>query len=176
MMKRFAVLLALGAMLLPFGAQAHSTTVTPPWSAGPTGGDQYNQVRSDPATGDMTVLRAQPAGISGGLGCGGSGGYASFSYDYTSVLDVKSITATYREGLVDPYTWLNLTVLKDGRPIVTEVLRGPLVGNGSITLNVPERHQPLSGAMTIWFGIQVSSACPNVDGGHAVFDALTFAG
>lgn len=168
-MKRLSILLAL-AVLLPAGARA-DTTIRPPFALGPQGGDMWNRVIIDEKTGEMTVLRAQPAGISGGLGCGGIGGFANFEVEPVIADDapIGVVTVTWADAVVDPYTFVNVGVRKDGNFLESRIVRGPLTGMGGATVSLDE---PTSGTLEIWFGIQVASACPNIDGGRARFTSV----
>lgn len=170
--RRMLVCGALAASMIPGAAHASTTTVAPPYLSGPRGGDQYNNVIADPNTGEMTVLRVNPTGPSGGLGCGGSGGYANFEVDLASApAGLQSVTVSYSQAVVDPYTWINVGVRQDDHYLGSRVERGVLAGSGTVTVPVSGGH---AGAMQVWFGIQTASACPNVDGGHAIFDSVSF--
>lgn len=173
MMKRLLLLAALLSLAVPLGARADSKTYVAPYQAGPQGGDMWNVYMTDPATGRMTVLRANPAGVSGSLGCGGSGGFSSFAVTHEAATPVTSVTVAYDDGLVDPYTFFSVSVRQGGDFLATRVVRGPIAGSGTVALTLSA---PATGTLTAWFGIQVSSACPNVDGGTAKFTSVTFAG
>lgn len=166
-MKRIIMALAVLALVAP-GLGHADTTYEPAYEMGPQGGDDNNTIMADPATGEMTVLRHQVAGVTGGLGCGGSGGYASFKVAHTGE-NVTGVTVHHSDTIVDPYTWISVSVKQDGDYLATHVERGLIVGEGEITVTLPEA---ASGDMEILFGIQVSSACPNVDGGTAIFHAV----
>lgn len=160
----FVAILAIAVMPVPGHALAQ--TYGRPFAAGPQGGDQFNLIQADAATGDMTVLRVNPAGISGGLGCGGSGGFANFEVTVPSPSVIAEIAVLYDSALVDPYTWINVGVRRGSNFVASRVQRGILVGGGTVVVR-PE--VPVQAPVTVRFGIQVASACPNVNGGHAVF-------
>lgn len=164
--RRIALLLALAAVLVPVGAHAETTTsYYPAWGLGPQGGDQWNQYQRNADTGELLVLRVNPAGISGGLGCGGVGGYSNFEVAHNAEGAVNKVSISYTDALVDPYTFINIGIRQGANYLTSKVVRGPLLGDGTIDVGVPNA----TGAITIWFGIQVASACPNIDGGRAIF-------
>src|SRR5947207_8017684 len=66
-------LLGLGSVTVPATAAA-SRTYSPPYSAGPQGGDSNNFISNDPTTGRVTVARAYPS--PGAFNCAGKGGFA----------------------------------------------------------------------------------------------------
>lgn len=169
-MKRFVVMAALAALVVPTGAHA-SVSYSAPFLAGPQGGDQYNTVMADPATGDMTVLRVNPAGLSGGLGCGGQGGYANFIVNHDAAEPVTKVSVAYSDALVDPYSWIVVNVRQGDLYLYSEVRQGIQLQEGTLTVTLPEA---ATGSLTVWFGLQVASACPNVDGATATFDSVTF--
>jgi hypothetical protein len=176
-MKRLILVATLLALAVPGAGQAAPTSYSTPFQVGPRGGDQYNQYSSDAATGDMTVLRVNPAGISGGLGCGGTGGYDNFKVIHPDTGPVTSVSVAYTNAIVDPYSWINIGVRQAGSSTIdgdsfieSAEERGILAGDGVVKLNLPAGS---TGPLEIWFGIQVISACPNVDGGHATFTSVT---
>jgi hypothetical protein len=162
----------VGAAVVPAPSSA-AVSYPPPYAAGPQGGDQFNVISADAATGDMTVLRVNPAGVSGGLGCGGSGGFANFEVVHTDeTTPVKSVTVAYDNAIIDAYSWINVGVRKGSSYVGSRVERGILTGTGTVTVTLGA---PVQAPVTIWFGIQVASACPNVNGGHAHFASVLVA-
>ncbi len=171
-MKRLVLLAAVLAIVAPVNVLAAPATYSAPYLAGPEGGDQYNQKSRNLATGEMTVLRINPAGISGGLGCGGTGGFSNFLVKHDAAEPVKTVTVAYTDAIIDPYTWITVSVRQGEGFLGTQVERGIIAGDGTVTLTL---RSPASGPLDIWFGIQVASACPNVDGGTATFTSVTLA-
>ena len=168
--RRILICGALAATMVPGGARAATTSFPPPYKAGPQGGDANNYYSSDPSTGDMTVVRVALQGPSGGLGCGGSAGFSNFAIDTTAPDALKSVTVHYKQATIDPYTWINVGVLQDGHYVNTEVRRGILAAeDGAVTVSLSGAH---AGPITVWFGLQTASACPNVDGGRATFSSV----
>lgn len=172
--RKIVAMVALLAAMLPIGgAHAESVTVAqfqPPYALGPQGGDAFNQFQRDANTGTMTVLRVNPAGISGGLGCSGLAGYSNFEVSFTGT-DVRKVSVFYNQALVDPYSYINVGVRQGSNYLGSTVLRGLLAGNGTATVTLPSA---ANGDLVVWFGIQVGSACPNIDGARAVFESVAF--
>lgn len=168
-MKRLVVILAAAAMLAaPAGARAGTTSYEPgSYALGPAGGDQWNRSMADPATGEMTVVRANPT--PGAFNCGGAGGFANFAVGHTATATTR-VVVSYADAIIDPYTWINVGVRQGDGYLASTVARGLTLGDGDVTVDLPA---PASGPITVWFGIQVASACPNVDGGHATFTSVT---
>ena len=123
----------------------------------------------DESTGEVVVIRHQLAGVTGGLGCGGSGGFAFLQVKHRASQPVKHVTVTYDQALVDPYTFLKVSVRKGGSYLATTNVRGPVLGHGTYRVTL---RQAAQGTLTLWFGIEVSSACPNIDGGRAIFTGV----
>lgn len=173
-MKRTLIASALLALVIPMSGQAaEPVTVSAPYEQGPVGGDSWNHFdTSDPATGDVAVVRINPAGISGGLGCGGQGGYNFLKVTKTFEEPVSTVSVAYTNAVIDPYTFIKLSVLKDGQYIssANPPQRGIIAGEGTISTQLDV---PTSGQLTVLFGIEVVSACPNVDGGRATFTSVT---
>ncbi|MGH2829168.1 MAG: hypothetical protein ACRDJM_01660 [Actinomycetota bacterium] len=172
--RRIVASLALCAFtIVPSTGRASTVTYGPPYQIASQGGDEFNIIEADPATGEMTVLRVYPFGINNGLGCSGEGGFANFQVVHAAATPVKVVTVTYDGSLIDPYSWINVGVRQGGGFITSVAVRGPIAGTGDVALTMPPG---VVGPVSIWFGIQVSSACPNVDGGHAVFTSVGVTG
>ena len=167
--RRTSILFALFALLVPAGAHASTTTYGPAYGLGPAGGDEFNLVERDAATGEMSIIRYNPVPANGGLGCGGSGGWATFTVAHTVGTAVDSVVVSYTSALVDPYSFMSVSMYQNGAFIDTQVVRGPTLGEGTITL---DPRTAASGDVTIMFGLQVASACPNVDIARATFSRV----
>lgn len=172
MLRRFILLAALLSLAVPTSGHAAGTKFSPPYKAGPSGGDTYNYISSDPASGDMTVVRYYPIPTSTGLGCGGNAGFANFEVSATAETPVSKVTLEYADAIIDPYTWVSVTVRSGDTFVRTSPApqRGPVLGSGTIERTFDA---PVTGDLTIWFGIQVGAACPNFDGGTATFTSVT---
>ena len=171
-----ALALAAGIAAAPGRAvAAGGQTLTPPYQAGPHGGDQFNVVNTDPKSGRVTVLRAYPE--PGAFNCGGQGGWADLVVTPTLQADTSSVTVAYKNSAWDSYTWLTV-VVRDGQGtwLGGQKLRGPVAGSGTLTLPIQSPAGgpvPAGTAVDVQFGIEVASACPNVDGGSIQFTGVT---
>ena len=156
------VLLAATSLALVPGARADEG-----FTPGPSGGDGQNYKSADPATGRVTVIRHNPA--PGAVNCGGSGGYAYLQAARTSN-GADTIVVRYAEAVVDPYTWISVEVLDGaGRWVGSARSRGPIVTpEGVIEVGLDE---PVT-SVIVNVGLQVASACPNVDGGTVRFTSV----
>jgi hypothetical protein len=165
-MKKLVVLLAL---LVLVSAGARADTSGPPFQPGPAGGDQFNYKSADGASGRVTLVRVYPQ--PGSFNCSGEGGYATFIVQRDSTMAPSSVDVSFTEAVLDGYTWITGLV----RDPTTKTwygggkIRGPLTGDGTL-------HLGLTGAGTateIVFGLEVASACPNIDGGTVRFTSVT---
>lgn len=171
-MKRLGVLIVMLSLAMSMVAHA-DTTYSPAYTNGPQGGDQYNQIQRDGAAGSITVMRVNPAGISGGLGCGGTGGFSDFDVQHTASSPITQVRADFKNAALDPYTWITLSLIGPGGYVGTAKVRGVVAGTGTAVLNIAPADRIPAGPVTVRFGIEVASACPNVDGGTATFTAVT---
>lgn len=170
--RRLAVLAALLALAAPSTAHATDTSYGAPFAAGPKGGDPFNIVHADAASGEMFVVRANPVPTNGGLGCGGSGGFANFAVSHSALTPLQSVTVEYEDAVIDPYTWINVGVRQGADYLDSVVVQGIVAGSGDVIVDVSDL--AATGEVTVWFGLQVASACPNVDGGAIRFISVTF--
>ncbi|HVL91602.1 MAG TPA: hypothetical protein VM841_15375 [Actinomycetota bacterium] len=167
--RRTTVLIALLALLVPTAARASTTTYGPPYGNGPSGGDTYNRIDRNGSTGEMSILRYNPVPANGTLGCAGNGGWATFTLPHTAASDIVSVTLSFRGAIVDPYSFMSLSVYRDDHFVDTHIERGPILGDGTIVL---EPRTAASGEVTLIFGLQAGSSCPNVQLARAVFDSV----
>ncbi len=159
-----AAVLAVG-FLMAHTDGGTATVYTPPFAAGPSGGDQYNLVQTS-EDGRITVGRAYP--VPSAIGCSGRAGYASFEITHTAAAPVVEVTVDHTEAAVDPYTFLSVNVIDDdGRFLGSGKLRGLLVGDGHVDVPVSWPAEPEFRArdVRIQVGLELTSACPAVDGG-----------
>lgn len=168
--RRVSILVAVVALLVPSLSQAATTTYERPFANGPSGGDSFNTVERDGSTGEMSIVRFNPTPVNGGLGCGGSGGWARFEIAHTAATAVKAVSVNYSMAVIDPYSFIVVSIYKDGAFVDTEVVRGPILGDGTVVL---EPRTAATGAMSIWFGLEMSSACPNIGFAQTVFESVT---
>ncbi len=139
-------------------------TFVPPYRAGPSGGDQYNVVVADPSSGEVAVTRAYP--YPGAFNCAGSGGFAYLRVPAVDTGPVSSVTLDLDRVAVDGYSWVSLLVRDaHGHWLGSRTQRGPLAGSARVTAPVAWTPALVGTAITIDFGLEVASACPNADGG-----------
>jgi hypothetical protein len=161
-----AALAAAVALMAPANA---GTTYSAPYETGPQGGDSSNHIQVDPATGRITVLRANLT--PGAVACGGSG--PSSYLRIHAVGPASTVTASYTEAAIDPYTWVKVLVKDAAANFLAPAAidRGPIVGDGSLTVALsPAIAEGVP--FTVDFGLEAASACPNVDGGTLRFTGV----
>ena len=156
-----AGVLATGA---PAGAAAEKTYAAP-FKPGPSGGDSFSYHSADPS-GTVTVGRLYP--IPGVINCTKGGPFAKLTVPVTA--PVKKIVVTYDSAAVDNFTFVLVGLHNKTRWFGTKQLRGFLTGSVDITL-VPDGGLGI-GPMTVEFGLQQSSACPNADFGTIHFSKV----
>lgn len=178
-MKRLLLAALASVALVPSGAHAATTTYTAPYAAGPRGGDQFNLVEVDTTNGRASILRVQPPIPTGGLGCGGRGGYVTFEVRGITQ-PVTSASVTLEEAAWNPFAWVTLSVVVTDGPgapyfLGTTKVRGPAAGPSTIGLDIaPGDVVPAGTTQTIRFGLEVASSCvPAVDGGTARFSSVS---
>lgn len=168
--KRIVLAVAFAALLVPgLGHAGGTTEYRAPYTAGPGGGDGSNTKSANGATGEVYVVRHQAAGVNGGLGCGGSGGWITLERAHVTEGTVTSVKVAYADALVTPFAFLKVSVMQDGRYLVTTNVRGPFTGAGEIVVPAVGAHP---GNVTVRFGAEVSSACPGVEVARAIYQKV----
>lgn len=175
-MRRIAILVLT---LAAFGGMAAtgpaSTTYAPPYAAGPSGGDRYN-VSEAGDDGRLVLLRAYP--VPSSIGCAARGGFVNYELTHTADAPLGTVTVGYEEAAVDPYTFVSVNVIDDdGRFLGSRKAHGPLTGAGSLEVDVhwPDDDEAAHRIrdVRIQVGLEVTSACPSVDGGTLRVPAVT---
>jgi len=164
-MKHRAVLFLVAALLL-VGAGG-GKTFTPPFKLGPSGGDRWNYVSADPG-GDVTTIRAYPLPPQL-TQCTGSAGWANLRAVHKTRVPQRSVSVSYTDALVDPYTFVTATAKIGNRYIGSKKIRGPITGDGTVTFPIAWPRGTAARTVVVDFGLELTSACPAVDGGHASF-------
>jgi len=141
-------------------------TYAAPFKIGPSGGDSFSYHSAD-GSGTVTVGRVYP--IPGVINCTKGAPYAKLLVPVQG--PVKKIVISYDTAAVDDFTFV-MVGLHDaaGDWFGTTQLRGFVTGSGEATLK-PDGGQP-KGPLTIEFGLQQSSACPNADAGTIHFSKV----
>jgi hypothetical protein len=179
--RRLGAGLALGALLLSalvagvpsaHARTAASKTYGPPYTEGPSGGDNWNFIQADAASGRVTVFRFYPQ--PGSIGCGGAGGFASLQVAHRVQGSIGKVTIEYADSGWDAYSFASVLVrTASGRWLGAKKVRGPALDAGTIEVPIVGG-RPRSGTrITIRFGLELASACPSVGGGSIEFTSVT---
>lgn len=162
-------LLLAAATIAQAGGRSH--TYKPPFKKGAQGGDQYNYTSADPSSGQETIVRAYPQ--YNPFTCGGSrGGYVSLRMPLKVAAPIASVEVDYDNALVDPYSFLTVTVKRGNVYIGSKDVRGPLSGSGKIVVPIDLGSAPRGSTIVVDFGLEVPSACPNVEVAEAQFQQV----
>jgi ABC-type amino acid transport substrate-binding protein len=147
------------------GATTSKTYTT--FKPGPQGGDAWSY-HSAGTDGSVTVFRAYP--IVGLIGCGAGAPYAKLLVTHRAAHQLRTVTVTYTNALVDPYTFLSIGVHDaKGRWYGVRKVRGPLGGDGTATLKVDRQVGRFPQSLVVEIGLEMSGACPSADGGRLQF-------
>lgn len=166
-----AVLLGLVVLQAPSNAAPVKTYVAP-FTIGSFGGDGFSY-HSAAQDGRVVVARAYP--LVGPISCPGGGSYANLLVTHTASAPVRKISAAYAEAVVDPYVYLSVGVRDaTGAWIGSTKVAGV---NGSGVVSVPVRwDRTVRRPLQVSFGLELSTACPHVDGGTVRFTSVTVSG
>jgi hypothetical protein len=186
-MKRILLLiaaigLAAGTLATP-PASASGTTYRAPYAMGPVsdpeddGGGEFTHSGVNPATGQVDILSLNI--VPGAIGCAATGafGYLRVIHDVTG--PVSKVMFAYSGASLTQYAWLKLNVrgIVGGAEqyIGSKAVRGQMVHDSGTFVAELDKAPDLGSQMTIDFGIESGSACPNADGGRATFATVTVA-
>ncbi|MGH2729705.1 MAG: hypothetical protein ACRDJI_03770 [Actinomycetota bacterium] len=165
-------MMAVSALGAP-SKDARSAKHKPPYKLGPSGGDEYNHVEADRESGTMTIFRVFP--FPGSIGCipESRAAWATFTVVHDIDRPVAWVTVNYEDVLLDGNTWMTLHVEDgDGEWLGFKARQGPVAaGSGALKVHIGDR-SPSGGSIEVRFGLQVSSACPQVMGAHASFPSV----
>ncbi len=170
-----AVGLALG---MPDAQASYNTTYRAPYEAGPSADAGSGATRDytdvNTATGEVTVLRANAT--PGAIGCAARGNYAYLRVEHPVGDRVKQVTVVYEKASITPFTWLKVNVRGQvggvDQYVGSQDVRGQKLNESGNLIVEIKRAPDLGSTMTIDFGIETASACPNADGGTATFPAV----
>ncbi len=156
----------------PASAASHgSRTYQAPFKLGPSGGDQFSYHNAS-TDGSVTVGRAYP--IPGAINCVKGAPYAKLQVPITVTKQVRKVVASYDSSAIDNFTFA-MVGLRDkslNRWYGTKTDRGFVTGSGTITLKPDRQQGEFPRKLTVEFGLQQSSACPNVDAGTMHFTSI----
>lgn len=171
---RIVVVAALVGALLPIGgagAAGKAKTYGAPYEEGPTGGDQWSMQQANAADGRIMVGRVYP--IFNPISCAPGGSMAKLQVIHKVTGKVRNVTADFAEAGLDQYSFVTLAV-KDskGKWLASTRQRGPIAGGGTITAKMFGKVRR-GEKLTVQFGLEAASACPNASGAMARFTQVT---
>jgi hypothetical protein len=175
--RGFATLLAAIALLSSVAGVSTAKggakdTHKPPYKKGPSGGDEFNHVESDPQSGSVRVLRVFP-GVPPVVGCTPepSAGWAMLRVPHHVTGPIDKVTANF-DGQLDPYAWVTAGVRDEhGDWLGVRKFQGPFSGSDSLVVKLNEQPDPDSDVV-IEFGVQLGDACPQVGGASVSFPSI----
>ncbi|MGH2760633.1 MAG: hypothetical protein ACRDKJ_13875 [Actinomycetota bacterium] len=173
---RIAALAAVAIASSSLAPAAHAgravTTYRPPYAPGPAGGDEYNVVHRDEASGRIAIGRVFP-GIPPVIGCvpEPDAGWATFRVGLGAGTKVRSVVLDV-DSLLDPYSWVTLSPRTKRVWLGTTKLQGPVGGAERLTLRL-HRSTPAREPLMIEFGVQLGDACPQIGAAMATFPGVT---
>lgn len=171
---RIAIVAALVGALLPIGgagAAGKGKTYGAPYQEGPTGGDRWSMQQANAEDGRIIVGRVYP--IFNPISCAPGGSMAKLQVVHKVTSRVRAVTADFTDAGLDQYSFITVAV-KDakGKWLASTRLRGPLVGGGSVTAKMFGKVRK-GQKLTVQFGLEAASACPNATGAMAKFTQVT---
>jgi hypothetical protein len=147
-------------------AKDKGKSYTAPFTVGAGGGDSFSY-HSASDDGSVTVARAYP--LAGAINCTKGGPYATLLVKHHATKPVRKVVLSYDSAAVDNFTFIMLGLHDTkGHWYGTTQQRGFVTGSGKAVL-VPDRQAPGARTLVVEFGLQQSSACPNVDAGTVHF-------
>ena len=147
-------------------AKGKAKSYNAPFTVGAGGGDSFSY-HSASEDGTITVARAYP--FVGAINCTKGGPYATLLVKHHATSQVRKVVVSYESAAVDNFTFLMVSLHDThGHWYGTRQVRGFVTGSGKAVL-VPDRQGPGSRTLVVEFGLQQSSACPNVDAGTIRF-------
>lgn len=162
-----ATLVAAGFAATTPASAAKAKSYSAPFTVGADGGDQWSY-HSASKDGMVTVGRVYP--VPGVINCTKGGPYARLDVTHKATSAVRKVVVSYTNAAVDNFTFAMVSLRdSNGHWYGTKTIRGFVAGSGTITLtpDQPQGHFPRR--LTVEFGLQQSSACPNADVGTISF-------
>jgi hypothetical protein len=144
----------------------------PPFKLGPSGGDEWNFIDADGASGRMGVFRLFP-GVPPVVGCTPepAAGWATFKVKHKVDRPTDTVTVAF-DAVMSTYSWVNVTVENQaGGFIGVGKLQGPHAGAGKVKVKL-FRRPDVGTEITVKFGLQLGDACPQVEGAGANFESV----
>lgn len=148
----------------------HRMAHKPPYGKSVQGGDEMNLIHVDKQAGEIFIGRVFP--FPGFVGCQPESlaGWANFKLRHAGRARAQGVVVRFDRAFLDPYSFVNVLVEDDaGRWLGSKTIQGPGADeSGRIKVNLRRPERPL----TISFGVQLSSACPQVGGVSARFPSV----
>jgi hypothetical protein len=144
----------------------------PPYKAGPSGGDEFNHIESDPDAGSVRVIRLFP-GFSPVVGCAPepAAGWAMLVARHKVTSAVHKVTVNF-DAQLEFYAWVTAALRDEkGRWLGVEKMQGPHVGGAKLVVR-PHHNVPIGSTMTVEFGVQLGDACPQLGVASATFPSI----
>jgi hypothetical protein len=86
---------------------------------------------------------------------------------------IRHIAIKYQDMDADGYVWLTVTVKQKGKSIGFRSLQGPTVAQSGL-LRAKLLKWPRKGRLTVLFGLQVSSNCPQGEASSVTIPQVNF--
>jgi len=167
----FLTLLAVASVAGPASAASPGTraqTYRPPFEKGARGGDSFNDVYSDPSSGQVMVARGYP--VFNPFGCGDSrGGWVTLRVHVRALARISKVEVDFTNALVDPYSFVTASVRRGSLYLGSKQREGPIGCSGKIMVPLDLGTAPAGSRVRIDFGVATPSACPNADIAEARF-------
>lgn len=167
------------------GVQAASgTTYHAPYKAGPSGPvaedpqkehrTHYTDVNTE--TGEITLAWVNTT--PGAIGCAAQGGFAFLSVDHVVSEAISSVAVVYENATITPFTFLKVNVRQAVEGGAKEYIgstrvRGQMAHESGVLIVDLDGSPAPGSVITVDFGMETASACPNADGGQATFSAVS---
>jgi len=164
---------ALVAAMPADAAPAKARSFGAPFKIGPSGGDSFSY-HSATSDGTITVARVYP--IPGAINCTKGAPYAKLLVQFRATHAVRKVVATYDSAAIDPFTFIQVGLRDAAKSnhhwYGLKTVRGAVTGSGTVTLKPYMPEGPFPKVLVVEFGLEQSSACPNVDEGTIRFSKI----
>lgn len=136
-----------------------ATAHTPPYTAGPKGGDQFTSVSADPQTGTIVIAQVD-ARQAAAVNCVGQGPWATLQTSQPATGPLSMVRVAYRNATWSDTVVMNIDVFGSRSGALGH---GALLGERTGSSGVAGVHlfrAPVSGeVVTVRFGLQTHAGC-----------------
>ena len=155
-----ALAMVAGVAGAALAVSARAATVhTPPYTAGPKGGDQFTSVSADPQTGTIVIAQVD-ARQAAAVNCVGQGPWATLQASQPAPGRLSLVRVAYRDATWSDTVVMNIDVFGSRSGTLGH---GALLGERTGSSGVAGVHlfrAPLSGeVVTVRFGLQTHAGC-----------------